>query len=447
MPHEKAGRRINAAGLIYPGRDAELRAFSVRASRPQTRLGSRRPEQKNKAVAGASDANEKSAKLKNRLTDSSCFRRCGKPWGLGPAYAWGIHLLATRAFMACFTCLLLCQSLVAQTSVILSVSNEKKLVVYSLDEAGKLKIESEIATTGKPGCSIANRSGTHLYVAMKASNSIATFSFAHETGLKLLGETHVGAAASYLAIDPTGSYLFSSYYQGGKIAVHRINDDATLQDKPIQMIQTDEKAHCIALDRSGTNVFVAHTGPEAIFQFTFDPKQGILTPNAKPKLVRKPGTGPRHLWFHPELDFAYGSDEQGSSVTVYQFDRETGTLSVVQTLSTLPDGFSGKNTTSDIEVHPSNKFVFVANRGSDTIASFSIDPKTGRLALLKHSQTVPFTRSFNISANGKYLVAAGQKSDKIRVFTIGDDGKTKLLSTSDTGKAPWWVHIIQNKQN
>ena len=406
----------------------------------------RRPDQENKAIAGASDATERLAKLKKRQTESLCFRRCGSPCVLEPAYTWSTHSLALRACIACLLCFVLCQSTNAQTSVVLSVNNEKKLVVYSLDEGGSLNIESEIKTTGKPGCSIVNRSGTILYVAMKATNSVAAFSFDHKTGLKLLGETQVGAAASYLAIDPTGDYLFSSYYKDGKIAIHRINKDGTLGEKPLHMIETDEKAHGIALHRSGTNVFVPHTGPNAIFQFNFDPKTGKLTPNATPKLVRKEGTGPRHLWFHPETDFAYGSDEQGSSVTVYRFDPEKGTLSVVQTLSTLVDGFNGKNSTSDIEVHPSNKFVFVANRGSDTIASFAIDPDSGLLSPLEHSETVPFTRSFNISADGKHLVAAGQKSNKIRVFAIGHDGKTKLLSTADTGKAPWWVQIIQTKK-
>ncbi len=361
----------------------------------------------------------------------------------GLVYQRCIRSLALGACVACIT-FLLCHSLGAQTSVIVSVSNEKKLVVYSLDDSGTLGIESETQTSGKPGCSTASRDGKFLYVAMKATNSIAAYSFDHKMGLKLLGDSYVGAAASYLTIDATGEYLFSSYYKDGKIALHRIKNDGTLGDKPLEMIETDEKAHCIALDPSGKFVFVPHTGPNAIFQFVFEAQSGKITPNEKPKLVRAKGTGPRHLCFHPESHFAYGSDEQGSSVTVYRIDRDNGTLSVLQTLSTLPEGFEGKNSTSDIEVHPSNKFVFVANRGSDTIASFTIDAETGLLSLLEHSETVPFTRSFNISADGKYLVAAGQKSNKIRMFAIRGDGKTELLSTTDTGEAPWWVQIIQN---
>jgi len=357
--------------------------------------------------------------------------------------------LTLRVMIACIACmasLVFCPLLAAQTSVVLSVSKESKLVVYSLDDKGALKIESETETEGNPGCSIASSNGKHLYVAMKETNSIAAFSFDHKTGLELVSDTPVGAAASYLTIDPTGHYLFSSYYKAGKIAVHQINEDGTLQTKPLEMIETEKKAHCIAIDPTGSCVFVPHTGPNSIYQFLFDSETGKLTPNTIPKLIREEGNGPRHLWFHPENEFVYGSDEQGSSVTAYQLDKEKGTLSVAQSLSTLPKGFEGRNTTSDIEVHPSNKFVFIANRGHDSIASFSINPETGLLSFLEYSETVPFTRSFNISPDGKHLVAAGQKSNKIRVFEIGEDGKTKLLSTADTGQAPWWVQIIDHNE-
>lgn len=356
------------------------------------------------------------------------------------------HWLAFAASVACLACLVFCQSLAAETSVILSVNKESKLVVYSLSDEGRLQVESETGTPGQPGCAIASRSGKNLYVAMHGTDSIASYALDHKTGLRLLGQTEVGAAASYLAIDPTGDYLFSSYFAAGKIAVHRINEDGTLQAEPVHMFETDERAHCITLDRSGTNVFVPHVRPEAIFQFKFDPKQGALTANAEPKLIRKQGAGPRHIWFHPKTDFAYGSDEQGSSVTVYKFDPETGALSVVQTLSTLPDGFKGKNSTSDIEVHPFNNVVFVANRGSDTIASFTINPKTGLLSPLEHSDAPAVTRSFNISADGKFLLAAGQKSNTLKVFAIDQTGRTKLLSTVETGKSPRWVQIIQQSK-
>lgn len=328
---------------------------------------------------------------------------------------------------------------------IVSVSRDKKMVVYKIDQSdGTLAIASETDVTGNPGCSVASKDGKRLYVAMKKSNSIATFAIGEQARLEFLGESHVGAAASFVTLDPTGNFLLSSYYAAGKVAVHKIDEDGTLGETPVQMFATDERAHCVTIDPSGKYAYVSHTRPNAIFQFGFDPATGTLTPSETSKLIRDDKGGPRHLWFHPTNGHAYGSDEQGSSLTNYRLNNETGELTVVETLSALPPGtHDGKKSTSDIEVHPSGKFVFIANRGVNSIASFSINEQSGGLTLLEHSPTVPMNRSFNISPDGKFLIAAGQKSDKIRVFRIGDDGKMKVLSTHDTGKSPWWVQIVE----
>lgn len=334
------------------------------------------------------------------------------------------------------------------TYAIVSVSGDKKMVVYKIaPNDGTPSVSSETSVSGNPGCSVINRESTRLYVAMKTSNSIATFSIGDNAQLKFLGETNVGAAASFLTLDPTGKFLLSSYYAAGKVAVHKIEDDETLAASPHQMFATDERAHCITIDPSGRFVFVSHTRPNAIFQFAFDPDTGTLTPSKTPKLIRVDDGGPRHLWFHPTNGHAYGSDEKGSSLTNYTMDGETGELSVFETHSSLPEGeYEGKKSTSDIEVHPSGKFVFIANRGVNLIATFSIDERSGGLTLLEHSPSVPTNRSFNISPHGDFLVAAGQKSNKLRVFGIDDDGKMKNLSTVDTGKSPWWVQMIQRQE-
>jgi len=347
--------------------------------------------------------------------------------------------------------LISCGAICAQTQeteslAIVSINKEQKLAVYSIDEAGKFVLEHETVTTGNPGCSTVNADCSVLYVAMKKSDSIAAFAVGADAELKLIGETKIGAAASYLKVDPTGNFLLSAYYADGQVVVHRINEDGSLSQEPLQTIKTDERAHCVQLDPSGKFAFVPHTRPNAIFQFVFDLDSGELTPNETAKLIRKEGSGPRHLWFHPTNGHAYGSDEQGSSVTNYCIDEQSGKLEVVETLSTFPvEGFDGKNSTSDVEVHPSGKFVFVANRGHNTIVSYSIDEQSGNLTLLQHSETEPTTRSFNISPDGKHLVAAGQKSGKIRVFQIGDDGKLDLLSTTEAGEALWWVQFVTIK--
>src|SRR5262249_15001379 len=144
-------------------------------------------------------------------------------------------------------------------------------------------------------------------------------------------------------------------------------------------------------------VFVPHVEPDALFQFRFDSETGTLKEAGKAAggkaIGQKPKAGPRHLTFHPKLPIAYSSDELGNSVTVYQFDPQTG-LTPIETLTTLPNDFKGANTTAEVKVHPNGKFVWVSNRGHDSLAGFAIHPTTGKLTPLGTTATEKTPRSF-----------------------------------------------------
>ncbi len=358
--------------------------------------------------------------------------------------------LINRLVFACLLLLVVCfsQSNASKADevsslVFVSVAKDQKIACFAWDDSQqKLTLNSEASVLGGPGAMCIDRNGKHIYIVKKKTGSIAVFEISPDASLKPIGETAIGEAGSYLAIHPTGKFLFSAYYQAGQVAVHAIDSDGKLSAKPLQVLQTDERAHCIAIDPSGRFAFVPHTRPNTIFQFLIDQETGLLTPNETPKVLRESG-GPRHLWFHPNKEFVYGSDEKGSSITCYRLDKEAGTLEVVETVSSLPtEGFDGKNSTSDIEVHPSGKFVFIANRGHDSIASFQIDQQTGRLSNPHHAITEATTRSFNISPNGKTLISAGQKSGRLAVFRIDETGALERTETRDVGAAPWWVQIV-----
>ena len=332
----------------------------------------------------------------------------------------------------------------ADQFVILSLGADQKVITYSLDpDNGSLEKKSSVDTEGKPGAMCASKDGKLLFVGAKGTDSIAAYEISEVGRLHKIDETVVGAGPSFLSIDPTGRFLLSAYYSTGQVAVHGIEDGGKLSDTPLQMFETDERAHCITLDRSGDFAFVPHTRPNAIFQFRFDASTGKLAPNESPKLLRGDSTGPRHLWFHPDNQFAYGSDEQGSSITAYRFDDQSGRLKTIQTLTSLPpEGFEGNRSTSDVEVHPSGRFVYIANRGYDAIVGYSIDSDSGRMTQLGHTPTESVTRSFNISPDGRHLIAAGQKSGKLAVFRVGDDGSLTRIHTVLAGKNPWWVQIV-----
>src|SRR5205814_7262385 len=136
-------------------------------------------------------------------------------------------------------------------------------------------------------------------------------------------------------------------------------------------------AHSVSTDRGNRFVFVPHVEPNAVFQFRLDAETGMLTPGVK-AAGGKDKAGPRHLAWHPTKDLAFTSDEQGNSITAYRFDVASG-LKPVQTLSTLPADFKGSNSTAEVKAHPSGKFVWVSNRGHDSLAGFAIG-ESGKLS-------------------------------------------------------------------
>ena len=333
----------------------------------------------------------------------------------------------------------------AETFVYVSVAAENRIAAYAMDDDnGKLRHVSDTRLNAEPGPLATDPAGKFLFASIRSAGDLASFRRDRSTGeLTPVSRVAAGADPAYVATDHTGRFLLSAYYRAGKVVVHRIGDDGSLADQPLQTIETDDKAHAIVPDRSNKFVMVPHTGPNAIFQFRFNAKTGLLAPNAVPKIVRPDNTGPRHLGFHPTLDTAYVSDEQGSSITAYDFDANQGRLVALQTLSTLPAGFAKSNATAHLEVHPSGKWVYVANRGHDSLAGFRIDQQTGRVDSFGQTLTEQTPRSFNIEHSGRFLFAAGQGSGKLVAFQINQaSGVLTRIDTYDVGERPWWVLAV-----
>jgi 6-phosphogluconolactonase len=196
--------------------------------------------------------------------------------------------------------------------------------------------------------------------------------------------------------------------------------------------QEGPHAHSINLDPASRFAFVCDLGLDKVFSYRFDSAAGKLTPNDPPAVDLPPGSGPRHMAFHPSARFAYVINEMASTITAFWYDAETGVLSRAQTLSTLPAGFKGTNTCAEVAVHPNGKFVYGSNRGHDSIAIFSVDPVTGRLTAAGHEPTQGKTpRGFGIDPTGAYLLAANQDSNTVVVFRI-DASTGKLTPTGQT---------------
>lgn len=336
-----------------------------------------------------------------------------------------------------------------QTHVYLSIAGENRIAIYTLDIAsGGIEFQENIGVTGSPGPLALSPCGEYLYAGLRSSREIATFRV--EAGTKRLIHLRtipLDADTCYIATDKTGTFLLSAYYGAGKVTVHAIGDDKTVQGEPIQTVETDIHAHCIETDPSNRFAYVPHTVPRnAIYQFQFQADTGNLTPNPVGNLNPGAPIGPRHFCFHPSLPILYFSNEQGSSVSAYTL-REApvpGTLIDLQEdLSTLPADFTGENTCAQIHVDPQARFLYVSNRGHDSIAVFAIDPESGKLHAVGHQLTEPTPRVFNIDETGTLLFVGGLGSGKLATYRINQEtGTLSPLANYTVGEKPMWVLFI-----
>lgn len=174
-----------------------------------------------------------------------------------------------------------------------------------------------------------------------------------------------------------------------------------------------------------------------IAQFRFVPDTGQLTANSPFRVEPANLTGPRHYCFHPSQNLVFFSNEQGCGISSYRLDAVTGTLSAEQTVSSLPDGYSGRNTCSQIHLTPSGRFLYVANRGHNSIAGFTVDPMSGRLAPIGHVATEAVPGAFALDPAGNFLFAAGTVSGRIAAYRINQEtGALTPLTTCDVGRRP-----------
>ena len=328
-----------------------------------------------------------------------------------------------------------------------SLQDDDRISIFTVEAAtGRLAWQEDVAVDGGPAPLAIAPSRDFLYVGRRGSQEISSYRIDQRTGgLTLIGTAPLQGEPVYVATDRTGRFVLSAYYYQSTAAVHAVNSNGAVTFPPIEWRYTAGGAHAILTDPSNRFVFVPHIanrGPNAIFQFKFDENTGHLTPNDPPRYSPREYLGPRALAFHPTLDTVYFSDEQGSSVTGYRVDPSAGTLEPFQTISTLPGGYSEANTCSQIQITPSGKFLYAPNRGHDSVASFTIDPSTGRLTATGRVPTEPVPRAFSLDPGGDFLFVAGLDSGRLASYQVHqDNGELTPLETYEAGNRPMWVLI------
>ncbi|MGQ9575358.1 MAG: lactonase family protein [Thermoguttaceae bacterium] len=286
--------------------------------------------------------------------------------------------------------------------------------------------------------------------------AVSAFSIDAATGkLTLLNQqSSRGAGPCHLTVDRTGRWVLVANYGGGSVACLPIREDGRLGEATAFVQhqgssvnpkrQQGPHAHCVNLDPANRFALVADLGLDKVLIYRFDASKGQLTPHDPAFASVRAGAGPRHFAFHPSGQYAYVINELQSTVTAFAYDAQRGSLQQLQSVSTLPPQFQGANTTAELQVHPSGRFLYGSNRGHDSIAAFAIEPATGILRFVAWEPTQGKTpRNFGIDPTGTYLLAANQDTDSIVVFRIDpESGKLRPAGHSAKVPTPVCVQIV-----
>ncbi|HWJ19020.1 MAG TPA: lactonase family protein [Geobacterales bacterium] len=298
---------------------------------------------------------------------------------------------------------------------------------------GALSKPEFLLETPAPAYFVIAPGGRRLY-SCNSTGFVSAYSIDPATArLALINqEPSGGGDPSYISLDRTGHYVFVANYDGGNIAVWAIQPDGSLGDRTafVQHTgssvdprrQTHAYAHSIVVDPTNRFVLVADLGLDKLFVYRFNVKDGSLSPNDPPFARSAPGSGARHVVFHPNGRWVYLITEMGNTIILFNWDTKNGTLSEVQTTPTLPKDFQGVSTCAEVRVHPSGRFVYASNRGHDSIAVFSVDAHTGRLTPIQHVPSGGKTpRNFEMDPTARWMLVTNHGNEKPMVFRIDQE--------------------------
>lgn len=343
-------------------------------------------------------------------------------------------------------------------------ADSKGIYFAQLDtEKGELTQPILAAQTGSPGFLDMHPNGKMLYSVgtHDGKPSISAFRIQRDgkkVTLQWDSSAEVGdGGAAHVSVDRTGKVLFSAQYGGGSTGVYQLNDDGGIV-KQTQLLkheggsnvvpgrQTKPHAHWTGTSPDNRFVFVPDLGMDKVVIWKLDVDSATVKPHGFGQGI--PGGGPRHMKFDNSGKHIYLLNELSLSVTVFTYDAEAGTMTPIQTIETISEAVKSKeifNSSSEIRVHPSGKFVYAANRGNDTITAYRVDENTGELSLIEVEPIRgSWPRNFNIDPTGRWLLAAGQRTNSISIFEI-DSESGEIRFTNRAAFVPSSICVLFGK--
>lgn len=329
-------------------------------------------------------------------------------------------------------------------------STSKGIYSCVLDVAdGSLSEPSLAAEAVNPSFLAIHPNGQYLYCVNEISEgpgrptgTATAFVLDAATGAleRINSQTTEGGVPCHCNVDATGRWLLVANYMGGNTVVLPIGRNGGLGPIASNVQHTGSSvdpqrqdgphAHSVNLSADNQFAYAADLGIDRLLIFRFDADTGIIEPNDPFSVAVSPGGGPRHFSLTPDGKYAYANNELSATVTAFRRDSESGALAPIQEISTLPADFDGRKSTAECVVHPTGKFLYVSNRGHDSIAVYTIDEQTGLLVLVEIQATEgQEPRNFCLDPTGQWLLAGNQQSDSVVVFAV--DADTGALTATD----------------
>jgi 6-phosphogluconolactonase len=322
----------------------------------------------------------------------------------------------------------------------------KGIYCSSLDcDKGGLSVPELVCEIRKPSFLAIHPGGDFLYSVTEGDpGRISAFRIDRDSKrLEFLNISPSGGRGPcYVTVSDNGKTLFVANYVSGSVASISLNIDGTLGEVvsiiqhsgcgPVEERQEGPHVHSVNLSPDNRFAYVADLGIDKVMIYSLNQATGGILKNGGLCYKGKPGSGPRHLTFHPNGKFVYLINELDNTVAVLLHNSEDGSLSEIQVISTLPDGSTEESKTAEVKVHPNGKFLYGSNRGADSIVIYSIDSDSGKLTTVGFQDSgIDEPRHFNIDPSGRYCNLGNQDQDSIVLFEI-DRITGELLPTGES---------------
>ena len=299
-------------------------------------------------------------------------------------------------------------------------------------------------------------SETQTFQEWVSSGGVSALTIDQRTGaLTLLNQMPTrGASPCYVSLDRTEKSVLVANYVGGNVALlprqltgqlaAPTDDDQHQPPTGPHKNQDKPHAHCIIPSPDNRYAFAVDLGTDHVYRYQLDPVHNKLGTPGVVAFAAKPGAGPRHLTFHPNGRWAYLENELNSTVTALAYNAVEGRFDELQTLTTLPAGYTGENSGADVHVSPDGRFLCTSNRGDNSLAVFAIDENNGQLTLVQHVSTLGKTpRNFSFDPSGRVLLVANQNSNDVFVYRVDkQSGRLTYSGQSVQVPSPMFVEIV-----